>query len=151
MCCCVWDVWCTFFSLLSFFYCLNINPLKSCTKAVVSNLMKQCIHPSHFNKAVSCCCCEAVDCGPLCSRDLPWHSTIFEVMMITSCLPLSYCPLLSTNRLRFGITASKLTPVHYVIVCFSVWKGCVRVIVEKTDKFRLHLKAVRSTLMLTVA
>lgn len=46
--------------LCLFFYCLNINPLKSCTKAVVSNLIKRCIHPSDFNKAVSCCRCEAV-------------------------------------------------------------------------------------------
>lgn len=41
--------------------CLNINLLKSCTKAVVSDLIKCRFHPSDFNKAVSCSYCEAVD------------------------------------------------------------------------------------------
>lgn len=84
----------------AFFICLNrlnIILLKSCTKAVVSDLIKWCFHPSDVNKAVSCSDREAVDL--LWSCDLPFLRTIFEVMMITSCLLLSFCPRLSSNRL----------------------------------------------------
>lgn len=46
---------------LPFFYCLNRNLLKSCSRAVVSNLIRQRFHPSDLNKAVSRSYCEAVD------------------------------------------------------------------------------------------
>ncbi len=71
---------CSYSFFISFkyglFYCLNMNLLKSCTKAVVSNLTKWCFHPSDLNKAVSCRYCEAVD--------LSWPF-VFAWPALTSC------------------------------------------------------------------
>lgn len=52
---------CLSFFSSSFLNCLNIILLNSCNKAVVSNLIKWCFHPSGFNKAVSRSYCEAED------------------------------------------------------------------------------------------
>lgn len=120
---------------LFFFNRLNINLLKELRqKQWFQTLIKKKrrFHPSDVNKAVSCSYCEAGESlWPFCvSRDLPWHSAIFEVMMITSCLLLRFCPRLSTNRLSVWDHCIISTPLHYVIVCFLRVKGeCV--IVEK--------------------
>lgn len=153
MCCCVWAVWCIFLPFFFFFFflnCLYIILLNSCNKAVVSNLIKWCFHPSGFNKAVSCSYCEA--------EDLLWLF-MFARLALTEYhlwsdddykLPIVELLVLGVLLIDLG-----LGPLHQINSC-TLWLCvylCERwcVIVKKTDKLRLHLKAVRTTLMLTVA